>query len=257
MLLDEQLAHSGQTLFRWRSYIPLVLLGITVYLLRDFDYPFGSRAADRYWELGCLAISLLGLWIRMATLGRVPPGTSGRNTKKQVADYLNTTGMYSMCRNPLYLGNFFIVFGTTFLPRVWWYPIFYILLFALFYERVIMAEERFLRDKYGQPYRDWAAKTPAFWPSLGGRVPAELRFSLRTVIRREFHSLAGIIGVYALLEGLSEYFRAGAFTVDPMWQWMFYVSVGFYVPLLLLDRFTKVLHEDRKDRVPPGAGSGN
>ena len=32
--------------------------------------------------------------------------TSGRNTHDQVADSLNTSGIYSIVRHPLYVGNF-------------------------------------------------------------------------------------------------------------------------------------------------------
>ncbi|MGB8874133.1 MAG: hypothetical protein WCC75_12145, partial [Desulfobaccales bacterium] len=43
--------------------------------------------------------------------GLPPRGTSGRNTQGQVAETLNTTGIYSLVRNPLYLGNFLIWLG--------------------------------------------------------------------------------------------------------------------------------------------------
>ena len=50
----------------------------------------------------------------------MPAGTSGRNTAKQVADTLNTTGLYSLTRNPLYLGNAVIYMAIAcFLQNVW------------------------------------------------------------------------------------------------------------------------------------------
>ncbi|MGC9453013.1 MAG: methyltransferase family protein, partial [Oceanipulchritudo sp.] len=47
-------------------------------------------------------------------------GTSGRNTKQQVAYSLNTTGFYSVVRNPLYLGNFFMYLGIALFTHHWW-----------------------------------------------------------------------------------------------------------------------------------------
>ena len=49
--------------------------------------------------------------MRFYTVGTTPKETSGRNTNQQVAAVLNSTGMYSMLRHPLYLGNYLIWVG--------------------------------------------------------------------------------------------------------------------------------------------------
>ena len=91
-----------------------------------------------------MAISFLGLAVRVYTIGCVPEGTSGRNVKEQRADELNTSGIYSIVRNPLYLGNFFICFGLVAYPAPSFYMILsYVLLFLLYHERIIFAEEEF------------------------------------------------------------------------------------------------------------------
>ena len=59
-----------------------------------------------------IIISFLGEAIRIFTVAYTPAGTSGRNTKQQLADTLNTTGIYSLLRHPLYLGNFFMFLDT-------------------------------------------------------------------------------------------------------------------------------------------------
>ncbi|NLL27934.1 MAG: DUF1295 domain-containing protein [Bacteroidales bacterium] len=41
----------------------------------------------------------------------IPKGISGKNTEKQIADFLNTKGMYSIVRHPLYLGDFLMWLG--------------------------------------------------------------------------------------------------------------------------------------------------
>ena len=38
-------------------------------------------------------------------------------------------------------------------------PLLYMLIFTLYYERIIFAEEMFLRREFGQAYLDWAATT--------------------------------------------------------------------------------------------------
>ena len=119
------------------------------------------------WTLG----RWLVLWWRLGVAVRASQRftashTSGRNTEGQVADSLNTTGMYSIVRNPLYLGNFLMILGVVLFLRIWWIPALYATLFALYYERIIFAEEMFLRDKFGQDYLAWASKTPAFFPKF-------------------------------------------------------------------------------------------
>ena len=53
--------------------------------------------------------------IRIYTVGTTPAGTSGRNRDKQIAEKLNKTGVYSIIRHPLYLGNLLIWLGVAFL----------------------------------------------------------------------------------------------------------------------------------------------
>jgi len=114
-----------------------------------YSYPGGSHAWDRAWELFCLGVSLLGLYIRVMTIGYRPHGTSGRNTHGQVAETLNTEGMYSITRHPLYLGNYFNWLGLALFTHDWWLPVIVSLAFWLYYERIMFAEESFLEEKFG------------------------------------------------------------------------------------------------------------
>ena len=53
----------------------------------------------------------MGFLFRAWAIGTTPAGTSGRNTKEQVAEVLNSTGIYSIVRHPLYVGNYFMWIG--------------------------------------------------------------------------------------------------------------------------------------------------
>ena len=65
-----------------------------------------------------LYIGLFGVLLRLYTVDFTPNNTSGRNTSEgQIADELNTTGLYSLTRNPLYVGNFFMWMGLGFQHR--------------------------------------------------------------------------------------------------------------------------------------------
>lgn len=241
MPLLEQFEAVGNRLFRWRSYLPLVLLLLILSGLSRFHDPFGSHSWDQIWELLCLGISFLGLLIRVLTVGFAPAGTSGRNTKRQAATELNTTGMYSIVRNPLYLGNLLMMLGPMVFLRVWWIPLVYLFLFILCYERIIFAEEMFLRREFGQAYLDWASKTPAFFPRLRQWQSPRLSFSWRTVVRREYHGAFGVIIAIFLIEVVSDLYREHELVVDSMWRWILGLSMVAYLIIRFLHKRTSIL----------------
>ena len=113
--------------------------------MTTFTYLGQSHVLNEIWQGCCLAVSLLGLVVRIITVGRAPMGTSGRNTREQVANTLNSTGMYSVVRHPLYLGNYLIMMGFALWPHVWWLAVLTTCFYALYYERIMLAEEAFLR----------------------------------------------------------------------------------------------------------------
>jgi protein-S-isoprenylcysteine O-methyltransferase Ste14 len=47
--------------------------------------------------------------------------------------------------------------------RDWWVTVIFILAFCLYYERIIIAEESFMRRKFGKTYEDYAAQTPVLF----------------------------------------------------------------------------------------------
>ena len=116
-------------------------------------------------------VSFLGLAIRWITVGFVPPGTSGRNTLSQRANELNTTGMYSIMRNPLYAGNFIAILGVLICVKVWWLIVIFVPCYWLYIERVVAAEEVYLEEKFGDAYREWVSRVPAFLPRFAHWQP--------------------------------------------------------------------------------------
>lgn len=242
MSLHEHLVKTGSWLFRWRSYLPLLLITIIIPAFRDVHYLFNSHQYNLIWELLCFVISLCGLFIRCYTLGFTPKGTSGRNTKMQIADTLNTTGMYSIVRNPLYLGNFFMLLGISMFLQVWWVAVIYILIFWLYYERIIMAEESFLSQKFGQQYTDYLQTTPAFIPNFKLWQQPLFTFSLKNILKREYSGLFAIISVFTLLELAEDYAIKGVINFDPIWSAIFIFGLVTYLILRTLKRNTKFLH---------------
>jgi hypothetical protein len=191
--------------------------------------------------MGCLLVSLAGLGLRFFTVGYAPRGTSGRNTRGQVAEVLNTTGMYSVVRNPLYLGNFIIWLGLALFVNVWWCTVIVILSFILFYERIIFAEEKFLREKFGAVFLDWAAATPAIIPRLKNWRPPELSFSWKSALNREYSSFFAAIASFTALALIRDSLQHGRLYLDQTWLVIFLMGLSIYLGLRTLKKKTRVL----------------
>ncbi|MCK7542256.1 MAG: isoprenylcysteine carboxylmethyltransferase family protein [Marinilabiliales bacterium] len=84
----------------------------------------------------------------------------------QLADELNTTGIYSVVRHPLYVGNFLMWLGPVLFLRSVWCIIIFVLAFWIYYERIIFAEEQYLRRKFGEAYDTWAFRVKAVIPGF-------------------------------------------------------------------------------------------
>lgn len=224
MPLQEEFERHGSWLFQWRSYLPLALIGILIVAMDEFQYPGNSELMDELWEGFCLLVSFFGLGIRAFTVGYTPKATSGRNTKEQVANTLNMTGIYSIVRHPLYLGNFFMFLGVMLFAHTWWLTLIYILMFWLYYERIMFAEEAFLRKKFGEEYLAWANNTPAFIPRFRNYKKPDLPFSLKKVLRKEYNGFFAIIIAMFVLEETGELLLNGKLEFDL--QWVILLSLG-------------------------------
>jgi protein-S-isoprenylcysteine O-methyltransferase Ste14 len=74
------------------------------------------------------------------------------------AVHLVTSGIYSFTRNPIYLGFLLIVIGIPLNSGSYWGIILAPLLIILFNRLVIGPEEKYLTDKFGEPFNSYKAK---------------------------------------------------------------------------------------------------
>lgn len=241
MFIEKQPYLLGAWLFRWRSYLPLSLIAIIIPAFRGFSYPFDSHTLDLAWELVIVSISVFGLVIRSITIGHTPKNTSGGNTRSQVADTLNTSGMYSITRNPLYLGNFFLILGVTLFVRSWWVPVTFSIAFWWYYQRIILVEESFLKNKFGQAYEEYLGRTPVFFPRFSLWTPNAFTFSLRTVLKREYYAFFGMIAAFSALELIGDWIIEGRIVFDPFYVAAFTVGLVIFVTLRTLKKTTTLL----------------
>lgn len=242
MSLRNELEQSGSWLFRHRSYLPLILIAFFLPCLGTFTYLGQSKFLNEFWQGFCLAISAFGLVVRIITVGRAPIGTSGRNTREQVASTLNSTGIYSVVRHPLYLGNYLIFMGFALWPHVWWLAVLTTCIYALYYERIMLAEEAFLRLRFGETFEKWSGETPAFIPRFRGWKPSVVPFCWRTVAQREYNAFFLIISVFFLFDFIGESIAEGNLHLDYAWFGIFIGGFVIFAILRGLKKHTTVLN---------------
>ncbi len=241
-MLRDSLVRQGNWLFRWRSYLPVPLLvGLIIWVAFAPDTLAAAMGATA-WQALCLAVGAAGLAIRVWVAGQVPKGTSGRNTKVgQVADTLNSTGPYSLLRHPLYVGNFLMWMAVALFTRTPWAILLAAAFFWFVYERIMLAEEDFLRGKFGDRVQAWADRTPAVIPAFPHWRPADLPFSWKTALRREYSGMFGLVAALAVMEVVRELNIAGTVWLTPLWRVVLPTAAFLYILLRTLKRRTRLL----------------
>jgi len=240
MSLVHELEKSGNWLFRRRTWMPAVVLVLAA------GYLFIANRSVIYfnltWELICILVTVAGELIRSYTVGHVPRNTSGRNVIDQMADDLNTTGVYSVVRHPLYMGNFLMWLGPVLFLRSVWCVIIFVLAFWIYYERIIFAEEQYLRRKFGEDYDTWAFRVRAVIPRFSNFIRAEHPFSFRNVLTREYNRIVSLFGAFAILDVIRNLAVTGKVYMEPLYITLLVAALIFWAVVRYLVKRTNFLY---------------
>lgn len=245
MALLEEMEEQGNTLFKYRGQIPIILIltGMAVFAFEMVQLKQGLQPPKDYMFLVALAVSLFGLVLRFFTVGFTPKNTSGRNTEAQVADVVNTKGMYSLFRHPLYVGNFFMSLGIALLTMNFWFVVIFIMFYWIFYERVIFAEEQFLRKKFGSAYTDWAGSTNIIFPTFKNWESAELDFSWKKIIKKEKNGILSMFLLIMLFDCLGGFILTGDPITEKVWPIACTTAAAiYYVIIKVISKTTNLLN---------------
>ncbi len=138
------LAKTERLIYRHRP----LLHGLAGLLALVFSHPTDLAT------LIALAIVLAGVALRIWALAFVRKG-----------EELCTTGPYALVRHPLYLGNFVVMVGITVAMNNLAPELVLLLAMAALYAIVIRVEERWLRQRFGAAYDEYASRVPALLPA--------------------------------------------------------------------------------------------
>jgi len=163
--------------------------------------PSLSLTDDLRVQIGLgLAIFLFGVMSRGITIG-LEYIVRGGLYRQIYADKLVTTGIYSICRNPMYFGNLLILSGIGIFANSALFVCLTIPIFMFLYASIILAEQSFLENKFGEEYKLYKQNVNAIIPDFTKIKEAfkGQEFNLKKVVRKEYNSFFLYLGGLLLL----------------------------------------------------------
>jgi protein-S-isoprenylcysteine O-methyltransferase Ste14 len=124
----------------------------------------------------------------------------------------------------------------------WRLLLIFVLGFALYYERIMFAEEEYLRRKFPKAFQTWAATTPAIIPRFSLWRPSALPYCWKTMVRREYHGLLGMAFMFFMLDTLGDWIVQHRLVVEHSYVAGLIVCGAIYLMVRMLVKCTRVLH---------------
>jgi protein-S-isoprenylcysteine O-methyltransferase Ste14 len=188
----------GNFFFKYRNW--LFILFYAALFVPTWPLFSKENCGDNYyiWPIALgLIITCLGQLVRGLTIGLAYIVRGGREGKPY-AEGLVTEGIFHHCRNPLYVGNILMLLGVGILANSLGYVAIVIPVFLFIYQAIVLAEENFLRSKFGAGYDAYCKNVNRWFPRLKGLAAtlAGMQFKWKRWILKEhttqFIWLAGI-----------------------------------------------------------------
>lgn len=135
-------------------YLAIFLLAILIQKLLPLNNVFFYTATSKI--IGTVFI-IIGLFFNFPALLQF---FKTRNTVITIkpANSLQTKGIYSVSRNPMYISLLLVYTGLSFIIGNWWNLMLLPFLFLLVQEYVIKREEKYLDRRFEQEYTDYRSK---------------------------------------------------------------------------------------------------
>ena len=158
----------GNFFFKYRNLL-FILLYAALFIPSPDIFSrevFGSQYYIWPITIG-LIVTIIGQLIRGATIGLAYIIRGGKDGKVY-AEELVTSGIFNHCRNPLYVGNILMLVGVGILSNSLIYLLVFIPFFLFVYQAIVLAEENFLRNKFGESFVQYCQRVNRWIPSLKG-----------------------------------------------------------------------------------------
>lgn len=180
----------GNFFFKYRNLL-FILLYLALFIPSAPIFSAEAFGAEYYlWPIIIgLIITVSGQLIRGATIGLAYIIRGGKDGKVYAED-LVTTGIFNHCRNPLYVGNILMLTGVGILSNSLIYLLIFIPFFLFVYQAIVLAEENFLRNKFGQNFNAYCSKVNRWLPDLRGvgKTFEGMRFKWKRWLLKEYNT---------------------------------------------------------------------
>jgi protein-S-isoprenylcysteine O-methyltransferase Ste14 len=247
MQLIDKMHQEGNTLFKYRGQFPIILFCIAIPVIGQTSYyMLLNEIALSFIQYIAILISTIGILFRYYIIITTPIGTSGRNRSKQIAASLNTTGAYSLVRHPLYVANYLIWIGISLYSVSLLFCVCTTALFMLQYERIILAEEKFLSQSFGLKFRDFCNQIPIFIPSITNYKQPIYYFSIKKIIRREYISTIITIISFVYIDIINYWLfnlegKGDLKELINQYQNILYILISIVIILKIVKNYTSLL----------------
>jgi protein-S-isoprenylcysteine O-methyltransferase Ste14 len=192
---------AGNFLFRHRNWVfPVLVVGFFA-LAVPSAVRFNSYALEHVEDCFAILVAFSGLALRAVVIGHDHVRRSGEGRNIHAAK-LFTTGIFSLCRNPLYTGNILIFMGIFLMHGGLWTVLLGSISYVLIYYAIVKAEEDYLLRTFGKPYADYSDHVPRWIPNLFriSEVTAGLPFNVRRVLLVEYTNIGITVIALAIAE---------------------------------------------------------
>jgi protein-S-isoprenylcysteine O-methyltransferase Ste14 len=106
-----------------------------------------------------LGVVLLALGLAIVIPGRQALQAAGTNINPSLpATAIVTSGPFRFSRNPLYVGLTLLYLGLTLAANAWWGIVLLVPILLIMHWGVVLREERYLEQKFGESYRQYRSK---------------------------------------------------------------------------------------------------
>lgn len=200
------LVKTGDFFFKWRNYVfPLIIAVLFISFPVPGEY-FGQAKLEEWKDALAITLILGGLAFRSLTIGWAYIKRGGMN-KEVYADTLVRSGLFGICRNPLYVGNMLVYAGVFVLHGHPFVVLAGIAIYTFIYIAIIAAEEYYLRGKFDAEYDHYCAEVPRWLPRFSKYRESirGMNFSFRRSILKDYSTIFNAIFAMALVEILEHY----------------------------------------------------